>query len=113
MFNCTYNENHRITTINIHQMYEFCQICFFLEILIDIIPLEWYHNYHIVLKIIIIRRGKVSKKQNLFEKISKYLSDELEKAEQENKIDYFKFQAQNHKGTLQMEIQFKNREKAY
>jgi len=55
----------------------------------------------------------VSKKQNLFEKISKYLSDELEKAEQENKIDYFKFQAQNHKGTLQMEIQFKNREKAY
>jgi hypothetical protein len=37
----------------------------------------------------------------------------LAEAEKEGTIDYFKFEVQNHNGTLQMDIQFRNREKVY
>lgn len=55
----------------------------------------------------------MSKKKQIHESINTYLDKVLEEAESKGQIDYFKFEVQNHNGTLQMDIQFRNREKAY
>lgn len=47
------------------------------------------------------------------QKISAYLDDVLNRAELEGKIDYFKLEVNNHNGNLQMDILFREREKAY
>ena len=54
-----------------------------------------------------------SKHTLIKQKISTYLDEVLHRAEQEGKIDYFKLEANNHNGTLQMDILFREREKAY
>ncbi len=53
----------------------------------------------------------MSKKKQIHESINTYLDKVLEEAESKGQIDYFKFEVQNHNGTLQMDIQFRNREK--
>lgn len=55
----------------------------------------------------------MDKKKYLLEKITQYLSNVLDEAEQKDTIDYFKLEINNHNGTLQMDVQYKNREKAY
>lgn len=54
-----------------------------------------------------------SKQLLIKQKISTYLDEVLHRAEQEGKIDYFKLEVNNHNGTLQMDILFREREKAY
>lgn len=46
-------------------------------------------------------------------KINAYLNEALPKAEKEGKIDYFKLEINNHNGTLQMDMLYRERGKAY
>lgn len=55
----------------------------------------------------------MSKRKQIHGKINNFLDRILEEAERDETIDYFKFEVQNHNGTLQMDIQFRNREKVY
>lgn len=55
----------------------------------------------------------MTKRKLISDKINIYLEEILKEAEKDGNIDYFKFEVQNHNGTLQMDIQFRNREKAY
>lgn len=54
-----------------------------------------------------------SKSALIKQKISTYLDEVLQKAENDGKIDFFKLEVNNHNGTLQMDILFREREKAY
>ena len=53
------------------------------------------------------------KKKAILNKINNYVEKVLSEAEEQNTIDYFKIEINNHKGTLQMDFQLRSREKAY
>lgn len=53
------------------------------------------------------------KKENMQNKITKYIEYVLRNAEENESLDYFKIDITNHNGMLQLEHQCRKREKAY
>lgn len=53
------------------------------------------------------------KKENMQKKITQYVEKVLINADANDSLDYFKIDVTNHNGTLQLEHQYRKREKAY
>lgn len=53
------------------------------------------------------------KKKNIQNKIMEYVESVIQSADENETLDYFKIDITNHNGTLQLEHQYRKREKAY
>lgn len=55
----------------------------------------------------------MDKKEKLKLKINEFIDRAVEKAEEDDKLDFFNIEINNHNGTLQMDINMRYREKVY
>lgn len=52
-------------------------------------------------------------KEKLKLKINEFINKAVDKADEDDKLDYFNIEINNHNGTLQMDISMRYREKVY
>lgn len=56
---------------------------------------------------------KMSDKEKIKLKINEFINKAVDKADEDDRLDFFNIEINNHNGTLQMDISMRYREKVY